>query len=95
MFDVFSLHRQNRFLRVWEAKAGEKAFILKRSRADGVLLWKSWLMALGWFPGKGMVGCWNSVYTKTYNMAERMLLRSSVYSFCSGRAVSRQDGVLS
>ena len=62
------------------AKAGEKAFIPKRYPADGVLLEKSSLMVLGWFPGKGMGGRWNSLCTKTY-MAERMLLVKSCFSF--------------
>ena len=69
------------------AKAGDKASFLKRYRADGVLLWKSSLMAFGRFTGKGMVGRWNSVYTKSY-MAERMSLRKSCFSFCSGWAIS-------
>ena len=60
------MHEKNWFGRVWESEAGGKAFIPKRYRADGVLLWKSSLMVLGWFPGKGMVGRWNSVYTRTY-----------------------------
>ena len=70
------------------AKAGEKAFIPKRYRADGVLLGKSSLMVLGLFPVKGMVGRWNSVHTKTL-MSERMLSRKSYYSFCNGLAVNR------
>ena len=59
---------------MWESKEGSKAFMRQRIRADGVLSWKSVNMVLGWFPGKGMVGRWKIVYTKTY-IAERMFLR--------------------
>ena len=75
---------------MWESKEGSKAFIQKRKRADRVLLWKSLNMVLGWFPGKGMVGRWNSVYTRTY-IGERMFLRKiSCMVFGSTAVVGEQ-----
>ena len=59
------------------AKAGEKESYFNRCRAPGVLLWKSSLMALGWFSGildgKAFRKQFNLTKTST---AERMFLRA-------------------